>query len=587
MTTHFRTQLEHIIAEYERVFDENTILRRRLSPDSEGPRFAAQDPNLQNNGCNVSDDTLGRDLAPIGKPSSAQFFDQSCLPGLLENKPPTIHAAVPDEAPPVFDTINQPLGSSRHGALSTDASIRDADTTSVESNHRSKSAQEPRSVVTEEDELLEEDSMKGLILLDVIPAFVILINAAVIGVSADVEPDAFVWKVFEVLFTTFFILEIACKMRLFGCRGYLCSSDWYWSWFDIFCVALALIDMGMTAMIPTGEQTSEDSSGGGGSLGALKMLKLARLGRIVRLLKFKIFIELKLMIQGVFTGLRVLFWAVVLLVGLMYLMGVMGKTLLPQYPEFSSVPAAMFTWFRCFTDGCSAYDGTPLQERVRFDYGGIWMMSYILVFLFVTIGIFNLIMAVFIDNVNDGSMKKKQNQLGLTAEKTEYTLTTTLQEKCLHHWMKHEKTKSSAWDRVAMSIQNRISQIQARYGRKSTSAKNAVAQCQSIKDDMKAWGIVIGQDVWNKWLSTDDELIEALGDAEIDLSSKYDLFDVLDADMSGELDFHEIVDGLMKCRGPVSKTDVIAIRLKVTHLMRMIMEIHSKLGCEKDDTKTS
>eukprot|EP00928_Gymnodinium_smaydae_P042748 TRINITY_DN28752_c0_g1_i1.p1 TRINITY_DN28752_c0_g1~~TRINITY_DN28752_c0_g1_i1.p1 ORF type:complete len:430 (+),score=67.82 TRINITY_DN28752_c0_g1_i1:758-2047(+) len=429
--------------------------------------------------------------------------------------------------------------------------------------------------------------MKGLILLDVIPAFVILINAAVIGVSADVEPDAFVWKVFEVLFTTFFILEIACKMRLFGCRGYLCSSDWYWSWFDIFCVALALIDMGMTAMIPTGEQTSEDSSGGGGSLGALKMLKLARLGRIVRLLKFKIFIELKLMIQGVFTGLRVLFWAVVLLVGLMYLMGVMGKTLLPQYPEFSSVPAAMFTWFRCFTDGCSAYDGTPLQERVRFDYGGIWMMSYILVFLFVTIGIFNLIMAVFIDNVNDGSMKKKQNQLGLTAEKTEYTLTTTLQEKCLHHWMKHEKTKSSAWDRVAMSIQNRISQIQARYGRKSTSAKNAVAQCQSIKDDMKAWGIVIGQDVWNKWLSTDDELIEALGDAEIDLSSKYDLFDVLDADMSGELDFHEIVDGLMKCRGPVSKTDVIAIRLKVTHLMRMIMEIHSKLGCEKDDTKTS
>jgi hypothetical protein len=28
-------------------------------------------------------------------------------------------------------------------------------------------------------------------------------------------------------------------------------------------------------------------------------------------------------------------------------------------------PAAMFTSFRCFTDGCSAYDGTPLQERIR------------------------------------------------------------------------------------------------------------------------------------------------------------------------------------------------------------------------------
>ena len=30
--------------------------------------------------------------------------------------------------------------------------------------------------------------------------------------------------------------------------------------------------------------------------------------------------------------------------------------------EFSSVSAAMFTAFRCFTDGCAATDGTPLQE---------------------------------------------------------------------------------------------------------------------------------------------------------------------------------------------------------------------------------
>ena len=104
-----------------------------------------------------------------------------------------------------------------------------------------------------------------------------------------------------------------------------------------------------------------------GPISSLKMLKLARLGRIIRLLKFKIFQELKLMIQGVFTGLRVLFWAVVLLMMSMYLLGVITKTLFDQYEEFATVPSAMFTWFRCFTDGCSAYDGTPLQERVRKD----------------------------------------------------------------------------------------------------------------------------------------------------------------------------------------------------------------------------
>ena len=40
---------------------------------------------------------------------------------------------------------------------------------------------------------------------------------------------------------------------------------------------------------------------------------------------------------------------------------------LVQHPHVLSIfrPAAMFTTFRCFTDGCSAYDGTPLQERIR------------------------------------------------------------------------------------------------------------------------------------------------------------------------------------------------------------------------------
>ena len=37
--------------------------------------------------------------------------------------------------------------------------------------------------------------------------------------------------------------------------------------------------------------------------------------------------------------------------------------------EFEYVPDAMFTNFRCFTDGCNAYDGTPLTERGLIRYG--------------------------------------------------------------------------------------------------------------------------------------------------------------------------------------------------------------------------
>ena len=49
---------------------------------------------------------------------------------------------------------------------------------------------------------------------------------------------------------------------------------------------------------------------------------------------------------------------------LRYLIGIVAVTIFADDggAEFSSVSAAMFTAFRCFTDGCAATDGTPLQE---------------------------------------------------------------------------------------------------------------------------------------------------------------------------------------------------------------------------------
>ena len=40
----------------------------------------------------------------------------------------------------------------------------------------------------------------------------------------------------------------------------------------------------------------------------------------------------------------------------------------------ASVPR--FTLFRCFTDGCSDYAGTPLAERLRIVYGAPFTLGY-------------------------------------------------------------------------------------------------------------------------------------------------------------------------------------------------------------------
>merc|ERR1719424_2273919 len=82
-----------------------------------------------------------------------------------------------------------------------------------------------------------------------------------------------------------------------------------------------------------------------------------------------------------------------------------------QY-EFRTVPNAMLSVFRCYTDGCSAYDGTPLQERLFAEYGGIFFIGYCISFMFVTVGVFNLIMAIFIENVVSQAQHRRLQELG-------------------------------------------------------------------------------------------------------------------------------------------------------------------------------
>jgi len=429
-----------------------------------------------------------------------------------------------------------------------------------------------------------EDNATFFLMLDVIPAIVIMLSAVVAGVSADNDPNNAFWKVLEILFTLFFIAEVIVKLRVFGWKPFLWGLEWYWSWFDILCIILAVVDMTITYA-----SLAADREASASALSSLKTLKLARLGRIVRLLKFKIFTELKLMIQGVFTGLRVLFWAIVLLVTCMYLIGIVAVTIFADDggAEFSSVSAAMFTAFRCFTDGCAATDGTPLQETLRQKYGFTFMMVYILLFLFVTIGIFNLIMAVFIDNVTDGCTKKRQRELGQNAPKNAWRIAATLRgiilQKVLRKEAEDEAAKEALYGppgtarRVSKILREKLEDLRGRYGKPHSTYEYADLT-DRIREDMAELDVVVTRDEFNHWLASHEGLLDTLEDAEIDLSCKSDLFDVLDADMSGELEFEEMIDGLLKCRGPASKTDIIAIRLKARLLVRMMTAICSKLG---------
>jgi len=422
-----------------------------------------------------------------------------------------------------------------------------------------KTTMQPRLDMQRRSLPIKAKGMVG-ILLDIIPACVILLNALIMGLEADLPTNYKFWEGCEVFFLLCYILEGCVKMTLFGCREYMSGYDRYWNWFDIACITLSITDLFITHLLKYFTSDGRQPAIGGFLL--VKMLRLVRLARLVRALHYPIFDELKAMIYGVVSGMRVLFWALLLLFITIFFLGVVLNKIMADTPEISTVPMAMFTIFRCFTDGCSAYDGTPLSERLREEHGGIFLIGYILIFTLVTFGLFNLIMAIFIDSVKNGNAAMKQKELGQSAHSIRRSLEVTFAMLILGEdpSILHESGWSTFLSRLSPES-------------KTERSEEALCAFEDLPDDT-----TITREVFNLWLQ-DPQVSGLLQEADIDISNKFDLFDILDVDMQGELGIGEFVNGLMALRGPVTKSDIVATRLKVRFVTAKIDDVWNKVGC--------
>jgi len=351
--------------------------------------------------------------------------------------------------------------------------------------------------------------------LNIVPAIVIVANALVIGISLDLYRGHIGWQVLEYVFVAFYTFEFLAKVWIYGWHWYWCGPERAWNLFDISCLLVMYVDVAVATMLLLQGRDSSDAEAIS-SLNLMKIFRLARLARLIRALRFQVFHELKLIVLGVFSGLRVICWAIVLLVVLVYSIGVGMRNFVGEGPqesgvefeEFETVAAAMFTCFRCFTDGCSAYDGTPLSERLREAYGGPFIVGYIFVTMLVTVGVFNLIMAVFIENVMSSQFARKQTEIADTALGME--------------------TKIK--DRIIRKLGLKRSSFRLSPDLKTRS--------EGLDEVLQVGGRNISRDEFDLWLR-DPDFVRVLDEASIDVSAQVGLFDVLDADAGGELSVRE------------------------------------------------
>jgi len=289
---------------------------------------------------------------------------------------------------------------------------------------------------------------------------------------------------------------------------------------------------------------------------------LLRIVRIVRLLRFDVFREMLLMIRGMSIGARTLFWSVVLLVGLIFCLGLLfrqtvgawckraadasvGESCVNAHLQlyspvmFSTFYLSCFTVFRCLTEGCTSVDGSPLMVHLMDNgwWGSLMVLFFSIVYVSVQFGLFNLIMAVFVQT----------------------TMENARVDEC-----RRRRVREAESVQVAKRLQRLLFEFCHANNRTSASSDNLVPRL-SFRDAASMVEMQVSRELFEIVIA-DPRTTPLLEDLEIQVSDPMNLFDALDADGNGILDVSELVGGLMKLRGAAEKSDVIAAVVSVRSL---------------------
>uniref|UniRef100_A0A7S2IPC6 EF-hand domain-containing protein n=1 Tax=Zooxanthella nutricula TaxID=1333877 RepID=A0A7S2IPC6_9DINO len=254
-------------------------------------------------------------------------------------------------------------------------------------------------------------------------------------------------------------------------------------------------------------------------------------------------------------GMRTLMWSVCLIILPVYaLCLVFRETLGSQVGHgagyFNSVPRSFFTVFRCIVIGDCADDaGRPIFLLITEKYGWIWGVIYGVMSVFMTFGLFNVIMAMFVDNVVE---------------------TAKVRDRTARKWRLRDDAyfalKVSELLRVVMEY-TQPRQVTSSQVKGSSSSKRRASfaglDILGLPDGME-----ITPEVFDK-LRSDPKVCTIFDELDIADDDQYNLFAMLDVDGSGTIDLHELCDGIMKLRGDACRSDIIAI-----NYMLQALQVH-------------
>ncbi|CAJ1340826.1 unnamed protein product [Effrenium voratum] len=348
------------------------------------------------------------------------------------------------------------------------------------------------------------------------------------------------------VFASFLILEILLRLQLLKCAPYWCGAERYWNWFDLFLC--------MTGVTDVAVQLASDSQSDIAGASLLRFCRLIRLVRIVKLFRVKFMKDLRLMVKGLVAGIKTLMLAFALLFAVLYVGQYQRTTEIGLQKYFSNIPASMFTAFRCFTGECMNDVGQPISYLLAAEFGLPFIFCYVSSYMLVSMGIFNLILAVYVDI----TMRAAKENDAVTAE--QYSRESIRVARTTRELLK----KFAAAYHQSHDVDNMTSSTFLDALSKRRTDKSTML----FTDDEIQENIAISKELF--LLTIQDRTVQSLMD-DLDLPpDRANLFEIIDADGSGTLGLPELVQGMLKIRGEISKSDTVAALLVAKAVQSMV-----------------
>eukprot|EP00928_Gymnodinium_smaydae_P100568 TRINITY_DN9899_c0_g1_i1.p1 TRINITY_DN9899_c0_g1~~TRINITY_DN9899_c0_g1_i1.p1 ORF type:complete len:515 (-),score=73.71 TRINITY_DN9899_c0_g1_i1:106-1650(-) len=376
-------------------------------------------------------------------------------------------------------------------------------------------------------------------IVDAIVSAVVVLNVCFMGIRADNGRHWDGWFAFEYVFLSVYSGEVLIKLFLRGFRNmYWTGGDWLWNIFDLLVLALAVIDVIATATDVI-------------SFTAFRVLRICRLTRLVRILRTPFFKEILMMVNGIAASMRTLFWALILLSVPFYGIGLIVRETLGNDADdqvlqrsFGSVATSWFTVFRCGIGDCNDANGRPLAVLITQSHGWAYGLGYSLLMFLSVFGLFNVIAAIFVENVMDGA---KSNE-ALT----------------LNRRLRDARRTSECMAALLKAILDCYSRI---------TGTEPLDTCEDVNLESVA-RIEIGADTFAR-IVEDPTIVAILEKLDIAEEDRRELFDILDADGSETLTMDEILVGFMKMRGQARRGDVVKCSLILRDVQRKLNKMNS------------